>query len=53
MMIKLILLQITDGCPEQHFLCKRSEICLPLKYVCDGKAQCPSGEDEFNCCKLF
>lgn len=42
---------IADGCAEDQFLCKRSQLCLPNKYVCDGKPQCPQGEDELDCCK--
>nr|XP_021187246.2 serine protease nudel [Helicoverpa armigera] len=40
------------SCPENHFLCKRSRLCLPEKHVCDGKAECPEGEDELNCFAL-
>lgn len=24
-----------------------------MKYVCDGRPQCPLGEDELNCCKYI
>ncbi|XP_034829653.1 serine protease nudel [Maniola hyperantus] len=39
-------------CEENHFLCKRSQICLDTKYICDGTPQCPLGEDELDCFTL-
>lgn len=32
-------------------MCSKSQVCLPEKHVCDGKRECPLGEDEMNCCK--
>ncbi|CAH0702950.1 unnamed protein product [Spodoptera exigua] len=40
------------SCPEDHFLCSKSQVCLPEKHVCDGKRECPLGEDEMNCYAL-
>ncbi|XP_022825426.1 serine protease nudel isoform X1 [Spodoptera litura] len=40
------------SCPEDHFLCKKSQVCLPEIHVCDGKRECPLGEDEMNCYAL-
>ncbi|XP_063824168.1 serine protease nudel [Ostrinia nubilalis] len=40
------------SCPEDRFLCRKSQICLPMKHVCDGKPQCPQGEDEVDCFAL-
>ena len=34
-------------CPTM-FKCRES-YCLPYELVCDGVAQCPSGEDEYRC----
>ncbi|KAJ0178781.1 hypothetical protein K1T71_005556 [Dendrolimus kikuchii] len=39
-------------CPDDMFLCKRSHVCLPMKYVCDGKSQCLQHEDELDCFAL-
>lgn len=33
---------------QQSFKCLNG-FCLDLKYVCDGKANCPQGEDEEKC----
>ncbi|KAI5644482.1 trypsin domain-containing protein [Phthorimaea operculella] len=40
------------SCPEDHFLCKKSQQCVPLKHVCDEKPDCPMGEDELECFSL-
>ncbi|RVE44830.1 hypothetical protein evm_010543 [Chilo suppressalis] len=40
------------SCPEDRFLCRKSQICLPTKHVCDGKPHCPQGEDELDCFAL-
>ncbi|XP_053603895.1 serine protease nudel isoform X2 [Plodia interpunctella] len=39
-------------CPEDRFLCMKSQQCLPTKYVCDGEPQCPQKEDELDCFAL-
>lgn len=36
-------------CPSQAFECKQSGTCVSRAAVCDGKQQCPHGEDEINC----
>ncbi len=34
-------------CPH-HFKCQKY-YCVPYKYTCDGKQDCPIGDDEHNC----
>lgn len=34
-------------CPSDH-KCPQS-YCIPYHYVCNGRADCPYGEDEYNC----
>ncbi len=34
-------------CPH-HFKCS-SSYCIPIRYTCDGKQDCPVGNDEQNC----
>ena len=34
-------------CPH-HFKCQ-NYYCVPYKYTCDGKQDCPIGDDEHNC----
>ncbi|XP_053400437.1 G-protein coupled receptor GRL101-like [Mercenaria mercenaria] len=36
------------SCPENTVKCPRS-YCIPLRFVCDGRIQCPGGEDEHDC----
>jgi Low-density lipoprotein receptor domain class A len=36
-------------CPPQSFKCHRSGKCVSKAALCDGKVQCPNGEDEENC----
>lgn len=36
-------------CPEQTFKCAQSGKCISRAGICDGKSQCPNGEDEMNC----
>lgn len=50
---RLKYLYFPVSCPEDRFLCRRSQICLPIKHVCDGKPHCPQGEDEVDCCKYI
>ncbi|XP_045163842.2 G-protein coupled receptor GRL101-like [Mercenaria mercenaria] len=39
------------SCPAQHFKCPES-YCVPLMYVCNGRIDCPGGQDETYCeCK--
>ncbi|XP_033745630.1 uncharacterized protein LOC117331144 [Pecten maximus] len=35
-------------CPADYVKCGRG-YCIPVRYVCDGIAQCSGGEDEKNC----
>lgn len=48
-----IVFYILDDCSDSHYLCKSSQSCLPIEYVCDGIAQCLQGEDELDCCKYM
>lgn len=34
---------------KQAFKCEESGICVSRAAVCDGRSQCPHGEDELNC----
>ena len=36
-------------CPSQAFKCHKSGKCVSKAALCDGKIQCPHGEDEDNC----
>lgn len=42
-------LNSTVQCPQQSFKCYRSGKCVSKAALCDGKTQCPGGEDEENC----
>ena len=35
------------ACPH-HYKCQLS-YCVPFKYTCDGKRDCPGGDDEQSC----
>ncbi|XP_050093041.1 serine protease nudel [Anopheles aquasalis] len=37
------------GCPELSFRCEQSGRCISRAGICDGKTQCPHGEDEVGC----
>ena len=40
------------GCGKDQFQCDNG-LCIPEEHVCDGIADCETGEDEqHNCCKL-
>ncbi|XP_041362239.1 scavenger receptor cysteine-rich type 1 protein M130-like isoform X2 [Gigantopelta aegis] len=36
-------------CPLKEFFCKKTTICIPEDYRCDGEIDCEYGEDEDNC----
>lgn len=39
----------SSKCPAEAFECKQSGTCVSRAAVCDGKKQCPHGEDEVGC----
>uniref|UniRef100_A0A904A6B6 EB domain-containing protein n=1 Tax=Anopheles quadriannulatus TaxID=34691 RepID=A0A904A6B6_ANOQN len=41
--------QRAASCPELSFRCEKSGRCISRAGICDGKAQCPHGEDEVGC----
>ncbi|KFB52977.1 AGAP006069-PA-like protein [Anopheles sinensis] len=43
------LLGSATSCPELSFRCETSGRCISRAGICDGKAQCPHGEDEVGC----
>uniref|UniRef100_A0A182IML7 EB domain-containing protein n=1 Tax=Anopheles atroparvus TaxID=41427 RepID=A0A182IML7_ANOAO len=43
------LLGSSTSCPELSFRCEQSGRCISRAGICDGKAQCPHGEDEVGC----
>lgn len=34
---------------SHNYRCKWSKMCLPIDQICDGKQQCPHGDDEQQC----
>ena len=42
-----------DSCKDHNgdtkFHCSSDRMCIPLFKKCNGRADCPSGEDENNC----
>lgn len=43
---------ISDCRSETEFRCKSGK-CIPLSWRCDHDEDCPDGDDEFDCSKLF
>lgn len=37
---------------KKRFLCNDNSSCIPLNKVCDGKTDCPKGDDESSSCKF-
>ncbi|XP_077353898.1 uncharacterized protein lrp13b isoform X2 [Festucalex cinctus] len=40
---------VTGICTKPSILCKGTSICLPQNKLCDGKKDCPDGDDESVC----
>nr|BAE93218.1 vitellogenin receptor [Rhyparobia maderae] len=36
-------------CSEDKFKCKEDNLCIPRDFRCNGRRDCPSGEDELDC----
>ncbi|XP_006795713.2 low-density lipoprotein receptor-related protein 2-like [Neolamprologus brichardi] len=43
----LIDIQTVQTCRKPSFLCRHSSVCLSEAQLCDGKKDCPEGDDEF------
>ncbi|XP_015840900.2 serine protease nudel isoform X2 [Tribolium castaneum] len=39
-------------CPQNRYLCRIGQKCVPLENRCDGRPDCISGEDEWDCVSL-
>lgn len=37
----------SQACRKPSFLCRHSSVCLSEAQLCDGKKDCPEGDDEF------
>ena len=35
----------SQGCKTDEFLCKKCGTCIPSKLRCNGKVDCPAGDD--------
>lgn len=44
--------QSRSKCPREAFQCRMSGKCVSRATICDGKKQCPNGEDEIGCNSL-
>ena len=40
---------LTD-CGDDKFRCAETGVCVDLEYFCDGRVDCPDGEDEADEC---
>ncbi|XP_026029958.1 low-density lipoprotein receptor-related protein 2 isoform X6 [Astatotilapia calliptera] len=40
-------IQTVQTCRKPSFLCRHSSVCLSEAQLCDGKKDCPEGDDEF------
>lgn len=41
--------RLNQTCPAEAFRCERSGRCISRAALCDGRKQCPHGEDELGC----
>ena len=42
-----MLLLLTDFCKDfRSYHCETDRMCIRYKQICDGKVDCPTGEDE-------
>lgn len=39
-------------CSKKEFFCPKSKVCIQKSKHCDGKRDCPRGDDEEDCCKF-
>ncbi|XP_024086239.1 relaxin receptor 2 isoform X2 [Cimex lectularius] len=46
LLLSTILFLRYGSCPEGNFSCASSDMCVLQRLVCNGKADCPNGEDE-------
>lgn len=47
--IKFCVLDSTDGCGNDTFLCPKEDICIPISYKCNNVTDCLDGYDEKSC----
>lgn len=43
----------TWQCNFDEFQCETKGKCIPLSWKCDGRTQCPQGNDEYACHQSF
>ena len=49
--LKKLLLLLTDYCKGfRTYYCKTDRMCIWYEQMCDGKVDCPTGEDEDDSC---
>lgn len=48
----LLILAYNCNLSKKRFLCNDNSSCIPLNKVCDGKADCPKGDDESSSCAV-
>ena len=43
------IINFTDPCPENRFICNNDTRCIAYIFKCDGVHHCIDGSDELNC----